>query len=99
VADQLTAAVRTRCCWTQSRLSDRILTIDARVVHIAMRHLTYPRNRAGERRCRGMGRGATSGYVERSFWQISGKDLRVIVVLIRLMLDRLIPADGFQSSG
>jgi hypothetical protein len=46
-----------------------------------------------------MGRGATSGYVERSFWQISGKDLRVIVVLIRLMLDRLIPADGFQSSG
>jgi hypothetical protein len=32
---------------------DSILSIDARVVHAAMHHLTYPRNRAGERRCEG----------------------------------------------
>jgi hypothetical protein len=36
--------------------------IDVRVIHVAMRRLTYPRNRAGERRCRGLGRGATLGY-------------------------------------
>jgi hypothetical protein len=47
--------------------------IDVRVVHVAMHHLTYPRNRAGERRCQGSGREVTSGYVWRSFWQISGK--------------------------
>jgi transposase InsO family protein len=45
------------------RTPDPLHAIDARVVHVAMRHLTYPRNRAGERRCRGMGGGATSGYV------------------------------------
>jgi hypothetical protein len=32
---------------------DSILSIDARVVHAAMHHLTYSRNRAGERRCEG----------------------------------------------
>jgi hypothetical protein len=32
------------------------------VVHVAMHHLTYPRNRAGERHYRGLGREATSGY-------------------------------------
>ena len=42
-----------------SATCERILTMDARVVHVAMRHLTYPHNRAGQRRCRGLGRGAT----------------------------------------
>jgi hypothetical protein len=36
---------------------------------------------------------------EDSFWQISGKGACVVVVLIRLMLVVLIPADGFQGSG
>jgi len=46
----------------RNRTGDPILTIDAGGVHAAMHYLTYPRNRAGERRCRGMSRGATSGY-------------------------------------
>jgi hypothetical protein len=50
------------------------LTMDVRVVHVAMRHFTYPRNRAGERRCRGSMRGASRVCVWRGFWQISGKD-------------------------
>jgi hypothetical protein len=37
--------------------------------------------------------------VSRSFWQISGNSPPTARVLARLMLDRLIPADGFQSSG
>jgi hypothetical protein len=37
--------------------------IDVRVVHVAMHHLTDPRNRAGERRCRELDRVATRGYV------------------------------------
>jgi hypothetical protein len=35
--------------------------IDVRVVHVAMHHLTDPRNRAGERRCRELDRVATRG--------------------------------------
>jgi hypothetical protein len=35
-----------------------IITIDAREVHDAMQHLTYPRNRAVERRFQGLGGGA-----------------------------------------
>jgi hypothetical protein len=42
----------------RNRTGDPILTIDARVVHEAVQHLTYPRNRTGERRWRGSGRGA-----------------------------------------
>jgi hypothetical protein len=37
--------------------------------------------------------------VRHGFWQIAGKTLAAHNVLIRLMLDRLTPADGFQSSG
>jgi hypothetical protein len=43
--------------------------------------------------------GAGCGDVRRGCWQIAGSSGRVSAVLIRLMLDRLIPADGFQSSG
>jgi hypothetical protein len=83
----------------RNRTGDPILTMDTRVVHVAMRHLTYPRNRAGERRCRGLRCGVGRGCVWRSFWQISGKDPFVVPVLTRLMLVLLLPADGFQSSG
>jgi hypothetical protein len=50
-------------CWSPNeRNRPRVfLTIDARVVHVPMHHLTYPRNRAGERRCRGSGREAARG--------------------------------------
>jgi hypothetical protein len=41
------------------RTGDAILTIDARVVHDALQHLTCPHNSAGESRCRAVGRGAS----------------------------------------
>jgi hypothetical protein len=46
-------------CWSpDEEISPKLfLTIDVRVVHVAAHHLTYPRNRAGERRCAGLGRG------------------------------------------
>jgi hypothetical protein len=37
--------------------TDRILTIDARVVHDAVQHRTFPHNRAGKRDCGGLRRG------------------------------------------
>ena len=42
----------------RNRIGDPILTIDARVVHDAVQHLTSPHNRAGERCWRGSSRGA-----------------------------------------
>ena len=42
---------------------------------------------------------AAPSFARRRFWQISGKDPLDVHELIRLMLVRLIPADGFQSSG
>jgi hypothetical protein len=42
----------------RDRTGDRILTIDARVVHDAVQHLMNPHNQAGERRCRRWSRGA-----------------------------------------
>jgi len=56
-----------------------------------MHRLTYPRNRAGERRCRGSGRGATWGCVWRSFWQISGKSS--LKAMLRLRAEWLRRAD------
>src|SRR2546423_8044095 len=38
----------TRCCWAQSRLPDRILTIDAPVVHHTPQHLASTHDSAGE---------------------------------------------------
>jgi hypothetical protein len=48
------------CCGAprRNRTGDPILTIDARMVRNAVHHLAYPRNRAGERRCRGLDREA-----------------------------------------
>jgi hypothetical protein len=39
------------------------------------------------------------GVVRLRCWQIAGSSGNHVVVLIRLMLVVLIPADGFQSSG
>jgi hypothetical protein len=39
------------------------------------------------------------GLARQRFWQISGKACIVAHVLARLMLDGLMLADGFQSSG
>jgi hypothetical protein len=47
----------------RNRTGDPILTMDARVVHNSMLHLAYQRDRAGVRRCRGLGGGVTRGYV------------------------------------
>jgi uncharacterized membrane protein len=41
----------------------------------------------------------TPAFMTALFWQISGTSLSGRSVLTRLMLDRVIPADGFQSSG
>jgi hypothetical protein len=56
----------------RNRTADTILTIDAPEVHDAVQHLASPYNRAGERWCRGLGRGAWWGRVWQSFWQIFG---------------------------
>jgi hypothetical protein len=42
---------------------DPLHAIDARVVHVAMHHLAYPHNRAGERCCRGLWGGVGWGGV------------------------------------
>jgi hypothetical protein len=47
----------------RNRTGDPILTIDARRVRNALRGLTCPHDRAGERRCRRLGRGAARGCV------------------------------------
>ena len=55
-----------RCCGgapRRNRTGDPILTIDAPVVHNAKRYTTSPHNPAGQGYCRGLGGGATQGYV------------------------------------
>jgi hypothetical protein len=65
------AMSRTRELLSTTTLTrDPILTIDARTVHDAARHLTSPHNRPGERRCRGLRSRSGRGCVWRGFWQI-----------------------------
>ena len=85
IASAIVPACRSTCL--TFRTGDPILTIEARMVHSALRALTWPHNCAGERPCRDWRGGAWRAMCS----VVSGK------FLARPRVAALVPAAGWMS--